>query len=261
LEEKRMKKTTLFLSLVLALTVLSMSALATPFTVTATTSIFKAGGATSAGGDDGISPTAFALGSGGGSLTFDSVTGTVTCGTVAGFCNGAGAPAPTSNGPDGTAYTGMAAGATNITSPGSGISGVSFTGREMFLVGVFLDASTPAGAPPATLAYTPIFADSATIFAPLIGQVFYIGNGLTGGPTDAAGVTQTFLVPVTGTRLFLGFADASGFVGAPAMYGDNQGSLSGNFTFAAASGVPEPGTIVLMGLGLMGLALLRKKIA
>src|SRR6266705_3709240 len=97
LEENRMKKT-LLLSLVLALTVLSTSALAVPFTVFGTTSIFNAGVAISV--DGGTTAPGFTLGSGGGSITFSGLTDaadSVTCGTTPGFCNGAGAPAPTSN--------------------------------------------------------------------------------------------------------------------------------------------------------------------
>ena len=104
-------------------------------------------------------------------------------------------------------------------------------------------------------------------FAPLIGQVFFIGDGLTG--TDAANVgsgsTQTFQVPTTATRLFLGFADAfnnfsTSGGGSPGAYGDNFGSLSVNINTSGLI-TPEPGTLMLMGAGLIGLALLRRKIA
>jgi hypothetical protein len=189
-------------------------------------------------------------------LTFSGVAGTVSCGP---FCT---AQIPGGNGPDGASYSGMGAGATNITAPGNGISGVSFNGREMFLVGVFLDNNVPSGSGPATLAYAPLFADSSTVFAPLIGQVFDIGNGLTGGPTDPPGVTQTYVIPSTATRLFFGFAEASGFVGAPGMYFNNTGSISGNVNLAVVgTPTPEPGTLLLMGLGFTGLALLRRRAA
>jgi hypothetical protein len=154
----------------------------------------------------------------------------------------------------------MSAGATNITAPGNGISGVNFNGREMFLVGVFLDNNIPSGAGPATLVYNALFADSATLYSPVIGQVFDIGNGLTGGPTDAPGVVQTYNIPNTATRLFFGFADANGFVGAPGMFFDDTGTITGNANLQLVA-APEPGTVLLMGLGLIGLSLLRRKLA
>jgi hypothetical protein len=103
----------------------------------------------------------------------------------------------------------------------------------------------------------------------MLSQVFFVGDGLTG--TDAvnvgSGSTQTFQVPTGATRLFLGFADAfnnfDSIGTGPGAYGDNTGSLSVNINTMglAAAGVPEPGTIMLMGLGMIGLALLRRKIA
>ena len=260
-----MKKTTLLLSLALGLTTLSISAFATPFTFTttdlpATANIFAAGsGSGSTGSADGTGSLPFLVSflAGGGSFTLSNVAGTVNCGL---FCTNE-TSGPKNNGADGAAYNNMGAGATNITGPSTGISGVQFAGREMMLVAVFLDANTPSGAGPANFAaYTSLFADSSTVFSPGLAQVFVVGNGLTGGPTDPVGVTQTFNIPTAATRLFLGFADANGFIGAPTMFGDNVGGLSGTVN-VTLNPVPEPGTMLLMGLGFAGLALLRKKLA
>jgi hypothetical protein len=152
----------------------------------------------------------------------------------------------------------MLPGATNINAPGNGISGITFLGRELFLVGVFLDNNTPSGPGPANWVYDTNFADNVTQYSPGIAQVFDIGNGLTGGPNDPQGVIQIYNIPVTATRLFLGFADANGFVGTPGMFDDNTGSISGNVNLSLAPS-PEPGTVLLMSLGFAALALVRRK--
>jgi PEP-CTERM motif-containing protein len=158
---------------------------------------------------------------------------------------------------------------TDITALGTnGISGIKFTGREMFLVGVFLDSSTPTGGGP----FTPTFvstggtfnADTDTSFAAFFtGQVFFIGDGRTGF-NNSGGTVQTWAVPTNATRLFLGFADAfDNFVGPWGAYGDNTGSLSVTVSVQNPIGapVPEPNTIMLMGVVLVGLAYFRKRIA
>lgn len=145
--------------------------------------------------------------------------------------------------------------ATNITS-GNNISGIQFTGIEMFLVGVFLGPTTPAS-PVANLPdYAVGGASNNGTFNPLVGQAFFIGDGLTG---TGSGALQQFVVPTGATRLFLGFADAPSFSGLASMYGDNSGSLSAWIQIQPAS-VPEPGTVVLMMVGLAALALGRKKL-
>src|SRR5260370_49777 len=110
-----------------------------------------------------------------------------------------------------------------LISSGNNISGIQFTGMEMFLIGVFLGPGLPA-APVASVgdyAAGAYFASPA--YTPLVGQAFFIGDGLTGTGT---GTVQTFVVPSGATRLFLGFADAMGFVGTASMYCDNTGSLT-----------------------------------
>ena len=243
-------------SVILGLTALSTSAFAVAFVAPASSNIFAAGFGTTAGVGDGSGtlPPSITLAAGGGTLTFSGVTGTISCGP---FCTKE-ATGPTSNGPDGTSYNGMLPGATNINAPGNGISGITFLGRELFLVGVFLDNNTPSGPGPANWVYDTNFADNVTQYSPGIAQVFDIGNGLTGGPNDPQGVIQIYNIPVTATRLFLGFADANGFVGTPGMFDDNTGSISGNVNLSLAPS-PEPGTVLLMSLGFAALALVRRK--
>jgi hypothetical protein len=51
-------------------------------------------------------------------------------------------------------------------------------------------------------------------------QIFFIGDGRTHD-----GEAQRFKVPRGATRLYLGFADAWGWRGAPGYFDDNSGSL------------------------------------
>ena len=88
----------------------------------------------------------------------------------------------------------------------------------MFLVGVFLDGSEPTDPAPPSLNFTD--RHSFRDLYPGLGQVFFIGNGLT-----SAGVRQTFHAPANASRLFLGFADAESFSTLPGAYADNTGSV------------------------------------
>jgi hypothetical protein len=212
--------------------------------VAGTTNLFSAGNGVLAGGTPAVESD-FAAGAGQ-VLRFSSVTGAV------GYCN---VPGCTTNGADGgpvpAGWTG-----TNIEAVGNGLSGITFIGQQMFLIGVFLDPSFVAsGNAPNMPAYTAASVLGPS-FSPGIGQVFFIGDG------QGTSGTQSFFVPSTATRLFLGFADGGPVFGslatpaAPSMYGDNQGSLTTNF---AISPVPEPGTLLLLGFGLCGFSLLRRK--
>lgn len=104
-----------------------------------------------------------------------------------------------------------------------GISG--YEGPNASLVGLFLDDQPPTGSAPTPLKY---IGEEATLslsepsYSPALGQLFFIGDGLTGFETGEA---QTFVAPAGATRLYLGFADGFGFVGAPGCYGDNSGAF------------------------------------
>ena len=86
-----------------------------------------------------------------------------------------------------------------------GVSG--YNGPINALVGVFLDASTPAGAAPPALDFsTPASLAQATV-SPQLRQVFFIGDGRTG---TGSGTVQQFIVPAGATRLFLASSDGIG---------------------------------------------------
>ena len=124
----------------------------------------------------------------------------------------------------------------------------------MFLVGVFLGSSLPPVQPP-RLDFSPnALTEHFLSLSPALGQVFFIGDGLTGTGT---GDTQSFVAPQDAATLYLGVADGFQFTGLPGYYGDDVGSISGDINV----GVPEPGNIALVGARLVGIAgMLRRKL-
>lgn len=236
------KKWTLILAVMAAVAVAMPSPAA--IIVPATSNIFTSGQGSA---PSGTLPVLYNLNPLAVAVQFPSISGAVYFGTDPAY--------PGSSG-DGVSF--MSWQGTNMNPyPNSGLSGVRFDGRQFFLVGVFLGPGTPSGSGPATINY-----DSSSVlgptFSPLLGQIFFIGDG------QGTGGTQTFNVPVGATRLFLGFADGPPEFGNvpfgtptnPAAYHDNWGSLTVNIQ---ESLIPEPTTFLLMGLGLVGLGVLRRR--
>jgi PEP-CTERM motif len=258
------------------LTAASSSLFATTVFVGGMSNIFEAGlgtpGAT-VGPNMGFYPTlgaSFNAGSGQ-TITFNSVglTGeTALCGTNNCTATSADGASGLAGNTTGTAVT-----------SGTGISGITFGSREFFLIGVFLTNAAPTpGTQPATVTYVngsggydpdgrANWFDSSTTYA--IGQSFYVGDGKTGlCPTAGAacaGTTQTWYVPPTATALYLGFADGGStgpFSGAFGAYNDNSGGFTVNInTSGLTAGTPEPSTLTMLGLGILGLGFLRKRLA
>jgi hypothetical protein len=105
-----------------------------------------------------------------------------------------------------------------------GISGVDTVNRVGYLAGVFLANSQPPHAPPSLELHEHY---DFTSLSPQLGQVFYIGDGVT-----ASGVQQVFHIPPGATTLYLGLADASSFAGAPCCYQDNTGTFRATLSFS-----------------------------
>ena len=191
-----MKKTTLIASLAMLIG-LSTSAMATTVTVSAMADIFGAAGLPSGSYDgSGNAPTEVNV-TGGSQLNILS-TGTVNCSSAGGFCGSGG----TSDGSQGTGavvfsgdITPVQANQTSgtaINAPGNGISGITFTGRDMFLVGVFINTSAlpTVGTTPGTPNYgtsgalTPVGnggdATDVPTYQPVVNQVFFVGDGMEG---------------------------------------------------------------------------------
>lgn len=183
------------------------------------------------GGGDGFNPFEISFTPGAElELTFSSVSGGTHC------CNGNPNGSGSAN-PDGIG--GLPA--TNVSASG-GISGISAPGT-LFLMGAFADSSAGFGLAPASLNYNGGLSTSAALFAPELNQSFFIGDGLTG---NGFGATQVFQIPDFADRLFLGFADAAGFSGAPNFFGDNTGGLTFAGDITDVSAVPVPAGLLLL---------------
>lgn len=176
----------------------------------------------------------------GGYLTFTNATGGVL---NAGGCSSV-APFTGCSPIDGTAsFTNHTAGAEN------GISDVRAPVNA--LLGIFLDDSQPSlSAAPGTLNFQTFGLDFLTL-SPLLKQVFFIGNGSTTG-----NVVQQFDIPTGASRLFLGTMDGFGWF-------NNTGTISVEVTQFTQqqppNGVSEPDALALLGIGLVGLAAMRRR--
>ena len=200
-------------------------------TVTGTTSIYDVfGHAGNTGGDYGPDAPAVQIDFAAGAsnvFTF-SATGLVSC------CS----DSPNISPDGGSSWT-------NIV----GINGLSSIAgnANLPLVGVFTSDTDPYGsAAPATLNFD---AHNPTSLAPVLNQVFYIGDGLS-GYGNSAGTPLTFTAPTGATRLYLGVIDAYSFGGTTGYYNDNKGAYTVGVNLSA---VPEPQTssLVLAGAALV----------
>ena len=109
-------------------------------------------------------------------------------------------------------------------SAANGISGINASSLA-FLEGVFLDGKeTGTQAAPASLNFTSGgLGEGFTSLSPLIDQVFYIGDGMTGTGT---GTKQQISIPDSATALVLGVADVGNWGnGPPGAYDDNSGTF------------------------------------
>ncbi len=154
----------------------------------------------------GVLPAKVSLVDGAGVLRFLRVAGKAGCVQDAAY------------GADG----GNCVGGDTSLEPAGGLSGIVAHERSLFLVGLFLAGRAPE-TPPPTLDFSAAARGVAFAeLAPQIGQVFFIGDGLTG---TGEGDTQRFLVPSGATHLYLGYADGAAFQGSPGWYRDNTGGL------------------------------------
>ncbi len=198
--------------------------------VNANMDIYRAGGYND--GSDGVAPVVYTFRAGGTrTITFTSTGGGWTCqngypdysadGETSGYCFTAGGP-------------------TNFDSIGP-LSGYHLTDFTGAMAGVFLEDNLPTSAPPALRFYVSNSSQggiptSTQTLSPEIGQVFFIGDGLTG---SGSGSLQVFAVPPTATHLYLGYVDNCRAPGntIPGCYSDNSGSI--NAVVSLHNYVPE----------------------
>lgn len=173
-------------------------------------------------------------------LTGFDTTQALTFTAVGGFGIVAG---QTPTGPDG-----FGAGISMLESA-LGIAGSAIV-RPAALVGVFMGDTVNSGPAPEM---NNTSTDSPT-FSPLLHQIFFIGDGRTGG---VGSPVQQFFAPEGATRLFLGSADV-----ASGSWFDNPGSMVVTIDYAPAdvSAVPEASTwaMMIVGFGMLGAASRRR---
>jgi len=175
--------------------------------IDARSDVYSAGASNAESTRGGVMPSTITLAPGGGIVTFPKVVGKAACDANAGTDADGGS---------------CAGGNTDLYNAGP-LSGIKHHQRSMFLVGVFLGPKLPKKAPPVLDFSDDALGTKFEKLEPQLGQVFYIGDGHPAAPT---GPTHDFVVPKGATRLFLGYADGYGFLGAPGAYGDNKGGLS-----------------------------------
>jgi hypothetical protein len=163
---------------------------------------------------------------GGEALTFDFLGGSVSNWSGGALSGPDGSPDPQQ------AYThGPINGISRVRAPVNSLIGV-FLSPDLTSVPDMLDFSLPGSRDFETL-------------TPSLQQVFFIGDGLTG-----SGLTQSFIAPTGATRLFLGTMDSND-------WNDNKGAFA--VTVNSSTSVPEPSTMLLLGVSLIGLIGLRRK--
>lgn len=128
-----------------------------------------------------------------------------------------------SAGPDGSHHSQRRCDITGV----AGISGYKNFNNSAHLVGVFV-SDTPLATTPERLDFsTAAIGEAFTTLSPGLGQVFFIGDGITPG-----GKVQEFVAPAGATRLFIGMPDAYAgdntyvYTGPPNGYSDNSGFWS-----------------------------------
>jgi hypothetical protein len=120
------------------------------------------------------------------------------------------------------------------------------------LVGVFLAAGGPSGSTPDALDFTGTGGTSFLTLSPLLDQLFFIGDGLTGTGT---GSVQRFYAPAGATTLYLAVADSVGSsVG-------NVGSIIADVTDLTAAPEPVELPALAAAVGCMLVAVRRRRAA
>ena len=126
-----------------------------------------------------------------------------------------------------------------FNSPGNSLSGITVPINA--LIGIFLDNNVPrSGQPPAALNFSTAGAQAAGTISPVLNQVFFIGDGLTGTGT---GTAQQFSVPAFATRLLLGSADNLG------NNSDNSGSFNVTVSLTGTAATIAPAVTIDLAAG------------